>query len=98
MYSLRNVLTDILTFPALRKDLTLCLEDIDEHRLDLEYRYLKKYQEENPAELSDITIESTTDQKKAIADARYVISAIQVGRLEPYKIDIDIPLKYGVTQ
>ncbi|MFW9881319.1 MAG: alpha-glucosidase/alpha-galactosidase [Candidatus Thorarchaeota archaeon] len=93
-----TVLTDILTFPALRKDTLICLEDIDLRRLDIIFRYIKKIIEDNPQELKDVKIEKTTNQKKAIEDAKYLINAIQVGWLDVMKYDFDIPLKYGVTQ
>ena len=37
-----TLLTDILTYPALRHDIVLCLEDINPQRLDLMYRYMQK--------------------------------------------------------
>jgi alpha-galactosidase len=94
----KSLLTDILSFPELQSDSVLCLEDIDQKRLDLMLRYFKKYQEDNISVLKDITIESTTNQRKAITDSRYVISAIQAGGLDAYTIDMDIPQKYGVYQ
>jgi len=94
----QEVLTDILMHPALRENLVICLEDIDPHRLDLMYRYLKRYIESNPEELGNVSLEHTTDQRKSITGAKYIISAIQVGGLEATKIDLDIPYKYGVSQ
>lgn len=94
----KNLLTDILAVPALRNGTTICLEDIDQKRLNLMERFMKKYQEDNFAELKNITIEATTNQRKAIQNARYIICAIQVGGLEAYQIDMDIPKKYGVHQ
>jgi len=93
-----TVLTDILTFPALRKDTLICLEDIDPGRLDTMFKYIKKIIEDNPQELKNVKIEKTTNQKKAIEDAKYIINAIQVGWLDVMKYDFEIPLKYGVTQ
>ena len=92
------VLTDILTFPSLRKDTLICLEDIDPARLDIMFRYLSRIIEDNPQDLKDVQIEKTTNQKKAIEDAKYILNAIQVGWLDVMKFDFDIPLKYGVTQ
>ena len=43
-------------------------------------------------------ITATTDRRKAIEGARYVISCVRVGGLEAYADDIRIPLKYGVDQ
>jgi alpha-galactosidase len=94
----KNLLTDILAVPALRNGTVICLEDIDQKRLGLMERYMKKYKEDNIADLKNITIEATTNQRKAIQDARYIICAIQVGGLDAYQIDMDIPKKYGVHQ
>ncbi len=93
-----TVLTDIFAFPALKKDIIICIEDIDAHRLDLMYKYLMKYREDNIDQLEGITIEKTTNQRKAIEEAKYIINSIQVGGLEAMKLDIDIPFEYGVTQ
>lgn len=93
-----NLLQDFLTHDSLKKDTLICLEDIDEKRLDLMYRLMMKYKELYPDELEGISFEKTTDLKKAITDAKYVTTAIHVGGLEAYKFDMDIPLKYGVTQ
>ncbi len=93
-----TLLTDILTFPILRGNIVLCLEDIDPRRLDLMYKYMQKYQEDNIQLLENVTIEKTTDQQKAITDAKYIINAVHIGGLEAVKVDLDIPLKYGVTQ
>ncbi|MHA2075671.1 MAG: family 4 glycosyl hydrolase, partial [Candidatus Hodarchaeales archaeon] len=92
-----TILTDILTFPALR-NAVLCLEDIDPKRLDYMDQYLQKYRENHIDILEGVTIEKTTDQKQAIENAKYVINAVQIGGLEAVKHDLEIPLKYGVTQ
>ncbi len=93
-----NIISDLLSFPALRKDTLICLEDIDAHRLDLIYQYFQKYKELNEKELEGVQIEKTTDQKKAIEDAKYIINAVHVGGLDAYKLDVEIPFKYGVSQ
>jgi len=93
-----NILTDILTHPALREDSIICLEDIDPNRLDLMYRMMLKYKELNSEKLEGVSFEKTSDLKKCITDAKYVISSIHVGGLDAFKYDIEIPFKYGVTQ
>ena len=93
----KNLLTDLLLFPALQENTILCLEDIHAERLDLMFRYVKKYKE-NFFDDKDITIEKTTNQKKAIEDAKYVIDSIHVGGLDAFKLDVEIPYKYGVSQ
>jgi len=93
----KNLLTDLLLFPALQEKTILCLEDIHAERLDLMFRYIKKFKEDFFDD-KDIIIEKTTDQRKAIKDAKYVIDSIHVGGLDAFKLDVEIPYKYGVTQ
>ncbi|TFG28209.1 MAG: alpha-glucosidase/alpha-galactosidase [Promethearchaeota archaeon] len=93
-----TVLTDILMFPSLIEDTVICLEDIDEQYLDLMYKYMLKLQESYPEKFKGVTFEKTTNQRKAIENAKYIINAIHVGGYEAYKLDMDIPYKYGVTQ
>ena len=93
-----NILTDILTHPALKEDTLICLEDIDPERLDLMYKLMLKYKELNPNELEGVSFEKTSDLKKSVTDAKYIISAIHVGGLDAFKHDIEIPYKYGITQ
>ncbi|MFQ5795610.1 MAG: alpha-galactosidase [Candidatus Bipolaricaulia bacterium] len=44
------------------------------------------------------SVKATLDRREAIRDADFVIVTIQVGGLEAYELDIEIPLKYGVGQ
>jgi alpha-galactosidase len=41
---------------------------------------------------------STTDRRKALEGADYVLLLFQIGGLEAYRLDYEIPLKYGVDQ
>jgi alpha-galactosidase len=93
----QNILTDLFLFPTLQEDTILCLEDIDAGRLDLMFQYIKKFKEDYFDD-KDITIEKTTNQRKAIEDAKYIIDSIHVGGLEAFKLDVEIPYKYGVSQ
>ncbi len=93
-----TLLTDILTFPTLQDEIILCLEDIDPKRLEIMYKYMQKYREDNLHVLEDVTIEKTTNQKEAITDAKYIINAVLIGGLDVVKHDLEIPFKYGVTQ
>ena len=43
-------------------------------------------------------VEATLDQRKAVKGADFVITTFQQGGLEAYKLDIEIPQKYGVEQ
>jgi alpha-galactosidase len=95
----KRLIKDIIAYPALRGGgLLISLEDIDEHRLDLMYKYMLKYKEDNAEDLENVEFEATLNQRESITDAKYIISAIQVGGLDAYKLDLDIPLKYGVSE
>ncbi len=93
-----NVLTDLMTFPSVQKDTMICLEDLDEHRVDLMYKLMSKYKEMDTKKFEGVSFEKTTDLKKAISDAKYIISAIHVGGLDAYQVDVEVPFKYGVSQ
>jgi len=41
---------------------------------------------------------STADRKEALDGADYVITTFQIGGMEAYKCDYEIPMKYGVDQ
>ena len=45
-----------------------------------------------------IKIHSTTNQRDAVKDARYVFFMARVGGIEAFQSDIDIPLFYGIDQ
>ena len=44
------------------------------------------------------TIYATTDRRDALKDAKYVILMFQVGGNDAFKLDYEVPLKYGVDQ
>lgn len=90
----RRLMQDILTVPELQ-DTLFSLTDISERNLDMVTQLCERDVKGNglPAK-----IESTTDRRKAITDADYVICMIRQGGLEAFKTDIEIPLKYGVDQ
>jgi alpha-galactosidase len=48
--------------------------------------------------LKDITLETSTNLRNAITDAKYVISTFINGGIDAYKMDMEIPLKYGIDQ
>ncbi|PTM57954.1 alpha-glucosidase/alpha-galactosidase [Desmospora activa] len=90
----RNLLGDLLTYPELAGS-RVCLMDIDAKRLGMVEALAKRMVEERKSNLS---IQATTDRREALRDADYVIITIQVGGLEAYKQDIEIPQRYGVEQ
>jgi alpha-galactosidase len=85
---------DILSHPELQ-DSTCALMDIDKERLERNAGIARDLVKHHnlPAK-----IVSTTNRREALKDADYVIITFQVGGLDAYKIDKDIPLKYGIDQ
>ncbi len=64
-------------------------------KLDMMRRFVSRVIEQNglPARVS-----STLDRAEALGGADYVIIMIQVGGLDAFKLDYEIPLRYGVDQ
>ena len=90
----RNLTSDILLAPALQ-DSTISLMDIDPERLEIARALVQKMVDTRglPAR-----VEATVDRRAALAGADFVITTIQVGGLEAYELDIEIPRSYGVGQ
>ncbi|HME56163.1 MAG TPA: alpha-glucosidase/alpha-galactosidase [Candidatus Lokiarchaeia archaeon] len=94
----KNVLTDILALPNLRKNTMIALHDINEQRLEHIFEEMELYKQDHVDKLANVEFTKTTDLRDAIEDAKYVIDAIMVGGPESLKLDIDIPIKYGIDQ
>ena len=88
----RNLVRDILTFPAL-SDCTLALMDINPERLDAITRAVRKIVEKGGYKA---TVVSTTDRAEALRDADGVLCTILAGDVDVWRYDIEIPKKYGV--
>jgi len=91
----RKLCADILTVPEFQET-EICLEDISASNLDLIYHVLEEDIKAN--KLDRVKLTKTTDQKKAVEGAKYVISVARVGGLEAFALDVEIPMKYGVNQ
>jgi len=92
---MKNIVCDCLQLDAL-KDATVSLMDIDPKRLADSERVARKLVESTgvPA-----TIEATTDRRRALAGADFVVTAFQIGGYRPSTvIDFDIPKAYGLRQ
>nr|MDO8116452.1 alpha-glucosidase/alpha-galactosidase [Candidatus Sigynarchaeota archaeon] len=94
----QTITTDILAFPAMRKNTHISLQDINKPRLDYALKLLERYKEDNKEALKNVTFDATTDQREAIKGAKYVVAAFMVGGWEAYKNDVDIPYKWKVSQ
>lgn len=91
----KNLLGDILSFPELA-DASIALHDIDEERLATSTLVANRI-----TESLDVTpaVDATTDRRRALADADYVITMFQVGGYEPATVtDFEIPKRYGLRQ
>jgi len=85
---------DILSFPALQSA-TLVLYDIDPAGAERTAAAARAL-----IELGDLptAVEGPTDLAAALAGADFVITVFQVGGVEAYGFDIEIPLAYGIDQ
>jgi len=93
----RNVLGDCLHVPCLR-DAHIRLIDIDPERLHVSKVMLENI---NRTLGADARIDAylADDAATALADADFVVNAIQVGGYEPSTvIDFEVPKKYGLRQ
>lgn len=92
----KNVLGDCMLTPALQES-EIALYDINEQRLKDSESMLQNINENCNQSRAKIT--AYTDRKKALANANYVVNAIQVGGYEPCTVtDFEIPKKYGLQQ
>jgi len=87
----RNLITDVISYPELR-DSTITLMDIEEGPLDLIAAFGKRLVRQYGF---NTKIESTTDRRKALDGADYVICTIQLGGVKQEARDI--AAKYGLA-
>jgi alpha-galactosidase len=91
----RNLLGDILAWPELA-GAEIALHDIDAHRLALSEQVAHRIADALGARP---VITASTDRRRALDGARFVINTIQVGGYKPATVtDFDIPKKYGLEQ
>lgn len=90
----RELVVDMFHFPELQ-DCRISLMDIDGPRAQRSEKIVRKIIADRklPA-----TVESTTDQRRALEGADYVVITIMVGGFESYRLDYEVPAKYGVFQ
>jgi len=89
-----RLIGDILSFPALR-EATLTLMDINPDKLGPVAAATRELVAHHgfPA-----TVEETTDRRAALEGADIVIITFQVGGVESYRHDVEIPRTYGIDQ
>ncbi|MFO7916996.1 MAG: alpha-glucosidase/alpha-galactosidase [Anaerolineae bacterium] len=86
--------TDILCVPELTEG-TIVYVDIDREALDRIEAFAQRLVDQ---EGLPTTIEATTERRRALEGADYVVTTFRVGGMEATSLDINIPLKYGIDQ
>lgn len=90
----RNLCSDILLVPELQ-DSTIALMDIDPERLKMAQALVQAIVDQRGLKAK---ISATVNQREVVTGADFVITTFQQGGLDAYKLDIEIPQKYGVAQ
>ena len=89
----RNVVRDMLTFPAFR-DAEFALMDIDPVRLENILRCCEKINREMG---TNATFTTTLDRREALYGANGVMTTVFNGGIDVWRRDLEIPAKYGVS-
>ena len=90
----RTLLQDVLTVPEL-EDTEFSFIDINEQNLGMIVQLAERDIKANnkPAKIS-----ATTDRRKGLEGADYVLNLTRIGGIDAFRLDVEIPLKYGVDQ
>ena len=90
----KTLTMDILATEALQ-DVEICLMNRTKPKLDKMEAFVKKVVKENKLPTK---VTATLDRREALDGATYVINMIQVGGVDAFCMDYEIPIKYGVNQ
>ncbi|MBV9246223.1 MAG: alpha-glucosidase/alpha-galactosidase, partial [Methylobacteriaceae bacterium] len=90
----RKLVSDILCVPDLQ-EAEFALTDISERNLGMVRQILDRIVAVNRL---PTRIYATTDRRRALEGASYVINCARIGGLEAFAEDIRIPLQYGIDQ
>ncbi len=92
---MKNIVGDMLHFDALR-DARITLMDIDAERLAESALVVRRMIATMGA---GATVETHTDQRRALEGADFVVTAFQIGGYDPCTItDFELPKRYGLRQ
>ena len=86
---------NILDFAKSFHPVELWLVDIDKSSLAIMSTVIKQMVRYNKI---DIIVNSTTNRRKALPDADYILISISVGQQQTEWTDIHIPQKFGIPQ
>jgi alpha-galactosidase len=89
-----ELLADLISTPSLH-GAHLVLEDIDPAPLEKMQALARKVDEALGAK---VTVATTTDQRRALEGADFVIVTISTGGFESMSLDLDVPARYGIRQ
>jgi len=88
----KTLMSDFLSTPA--------LEGSEYRLMALTHRRLDKMKDFVDRMVADnhvrATVTATTDRREALKDADYVVVMIQVGGVDAFQMDYEIPMKFGV--
>lgn len=90
----KTLMMDIMATPGL-EDSYFVLMDPSEPKLRRIESFGNEVISENRLPAS---IEATTDRRKALDGADYVITMLQIGGVDAFQVDYEVPMKYGVDQ
>jgi alpha-galactosidase len=90
----KNLLTDILSLPALQ-DCTIALHDIDPERLETAGMMARWTAAQFGAAS---VVEEHADRRACVDGADFVINMVQIGMHEATLLDFDIPRRHGLKQ
>ncbi len=95
----KNVLGDVMMTPSLH-EAEIALYDIDKERLEDSYLMLTALNKNvNGGAATIRKFLGVEERKEALAGARFVVNAIQVGGYEPCTVtDFEVPKKFGLRQ
>ncbi|MFI0420998.1 hypothetical protein [Spongiactinospora sp. 9N601] len=89
-----RLMNDFLAFPSLQ-DAAYALMDIDPAALTRADRLIRRLVQ---ARRVPARVEPTTDLRKALSGADFVVTCFQAGGREAYAHDMEIPRRYGIDQ
>ena len=90
----KTLLNDMFNTPALN-DFEFALMSPTMPKIEKMRNYAQKIIDKNNLKSK---VYATTDRRDALKDAKYVILMFQIGGNDAFKLDYEIPLKYGVDQ
>lgn len=90
----RQLLADLLRYPELRET-EIALHDIDDERLTVAVGFGNQTNADLDA---GATITGTTERRRALDGADFVINMIQVGGIDATRTDLELPARYGLRQ